>query len=72
MKIIINTQEEIDSKLEGKWKELADIPFDEDSNGELILSSSWYLFPQGTTRTEIWHWFDMAHTKGVGWLIDNI
>ena len=69
MKIKINTQKEIDSKLEALWEKLEDILFDENSNGELILSESWYLFPQGTSRDEIWHWFDQRHSKGVAWLL---
>jgi hypothetical protein len=71
MKIKVNTQEEIDAKLETKWIELEDIPFDEDSNGELILSEGWYLFPAGTSREEIWHWFDERHSKGVAWLLNE-
>ena len=47
------------------WKELENIPFDEDSDGELILAEKWYLFDKGTTRTEIWHWFDEYCSKGV-------
>lgn len=69
MKIKINTQKEIDSKLEALWEKLEDILFDENSNGELILSEGWYLFPQGTSRDEIWHWFDQHHSKGIAWLL---
>jgi len=63
------TQEEIDSQLETQWNELEDVCFDEDSDGELILSEDWYHFPKGTIREEIWHWFDDRHSKGVAWLL---
>lgn len=42
-----------DEKILQLWKELENIPFDEDSDGELVLSEKWYLFDKGTTRTEI-------------------
>lgn len=47
------------------WDELADIPFDEDENGELILAENWHCFSAGTPREEIWHWFDARTSGGV-------
>lgn len=58
-----------DARYENLWDELTDIPMDETASGELILAVEWYVFPLGTTRTHIWHWFDEVHSKGVGWLM---
>lgn len=60
-----------DARLEKLWDELEDIPFDEDGDGELILADNWGLFAKGTTRTDIWHWFDERHSKGVAWLLND-
>ncbi len=64
-----NSPKEIDAKLEKIWDELEDVLFDEDDNGELVLADNWYLFSKGTSREDIWHWFDERHSKGVAWLI---
>jgi len=58
-----------DTEIEKLWTELEDVLFDEDSNGELILADDWFWFEKGTSREEIWQWFDDSHTKGVGWLL---
>jgi hypothetical protein len=70
-KIKVNTPEEIDTKLEKVWDELEDVLFDEDDNGELVLADNWYLFAKGTSREDIWHWFDERHSKGVAWLLHD-
>lgn len=62
----------LDQKLEQRWEELTDVPFDEDENGELVLAENWYMFIKGTDRETIWHWFDARHSKGVVWLMNNI
>lgn len=72
---MINVKENVkvtDAELEKLWDELTDIPMSENTNGELVLEEDWHVFPKGTEREEIWHWFDMTHTKGVGWLMENI
>lgn len=58
-----------DSALEAKWIELTDVPFDENEKGELILAEDWWEFPAGTSREDIWHYFDTHHSKGVHWLL---
>ena len=58
-----------DKALEQKWLELADVPFDEDDEGRLILSEDWWNFPAGTEREDIWQYFDKHHSKGVHWLL---
>ena len=58
-----------DQEVENIWKEFEDVPMDEDSNGELVLAHDWRQFKAGTTRTEIWKWFDEVHSKGINWLL---
>lgn len=64
--------------IERLWKNLEDVVFDEDSDGCLVLESEYQLmignrevamFPAGTDREEIWHWFDERHPKGVVYLL---
>lgn len=66
---ILNTSEELDTYLEEKWDELIDIPFYEGEDGEHLLEGNWFMFDKGTSRDEIWHWFDKRHSKGVAWLL---
>jgi len=58
-----------DTEIEKLWTEFEDVLFDEDSNGELILAGDWFQFEKGTSREEIWQWFDASHSKGIWWLL---
>lgn len=58
-----------DKELETKWLELTDIPFDEDERKELILAVDWWIFKQGTSREDIWHFFDVNYKSGVATLL---
>lgn len=58
-----------DFELEQKWDELTDIPFEEDSDGRLLLEQDWWIFEAGTEREDIWMYFDDEHSKGVHWLL---
>ena len=53
------------------WKILSDVPFDESDSFEMILSEDFFHFPKGTERTDMWHWFDEMHSKGVAYLINE-
>lgn len=64
--------------VEGFWKNLEDVPFNEDADGRLVLANDYRfmvgnremaMFPKGTDREEIWHWFDENHPKGVAYLL---
>ena len=65
--------------LENLWEEFEDILFVEDPDSDdccfLVLAFDWendiHNFPAGTSRDEIWHWFDAYHSKGVGWLLNG-
>lgn len=52
-------------EIEGLWKELEDVPFYEDEDGEMRLESRWMGFAAGMGRAAIWHWFDEAYPQGV-------
>jgi len=64
--------------VENFWRNLEDVTFFEEEDGSLVLASEYALivkekrialFPAGTTREEIWHWFDEHHPKGVVYLL---
>lgn len=65
----IRTVKEQDDLLKKIWNELEDIPFVEDEHGELFLDKQWKIFPAGTSREEIWHWFDERYSGGVAALL---
>ena len=56
-----------DAKLEDLWRDLVDIPIDEDER----LEEDWFIFKKGTWREDIWHWFDERHSKGVYYLVNG-
>ena len=56
------TQDEL---VEAMWKTLTDVNIDEDE----CIEQNWFIFPIGTYREDIWHWFDEHHSKGVGYLL---
>ena len=58
-----------DSLLEDLWKTLTDVPMNPDTED---LEEDWFIFPKGTNREEIWYWFDEQHSKGIGWIMENI
>lgn len=61
---IINESE--DSEVEELWDNLTDIPFDLETEE---LDESYYIWPKGTNKEDIWHWFDEHHSKGVAYLL---
>lgn len=61
---IINESE--DSEVEELWDNLTDIPFDPETEK---LDEPYYIWPKGTDKEDIWHWFDEHHSKGVAYLL---
>jgi len=61
-----------DKEIEKKWAELEDVPTYYDKEEKQRLSNDWWMWEKDTEIDEIWEWFDMAHSKGVGWLSENI
>ena len=59
--------------IETMWQELADIPLEVPEIGDEFFAEPFTLqgitFPAGITRTELWHWFDDRHPKGVAYLL---
>ena len=59
--------------IETMWRELADIPLEVPESGDEFFAEPFTLqgisFPAGITRTELWHWFDDRHPKGVAYLL---
>ena len=49
-----------DEKLETLWKQLGDIPVDDDGK----IQEPFLFFPAETNREEIWKWFDKWYSKG--------
>lgn len=63
-----NVRKEIvldDEVLEYLWEEFGDVLIDDN---ECILDD-FIGFKRGTHREEVWHWFDIHHSKGVSFLM---
>ena len=72
-----------DKEIEKKWRELEDVLFIEakdfyEGNEEykddikLLLANNWFVFNAGTSLQDVWHWFSEQHSKGVGWLMNEL
>lgn len=57
------TDEEYDNTLDKMWKEFGDTPVDEMS---VIIEDNFYVWKKGTEKEDIWHWFDVRVTGGIG------
>lgn len=60
------TLRERDKRLEELWSQLEDVPMDPDTER---LEAPFLHFPAGTSREDIWRWFDERHSKGVAYLL---
>lgn len=59
-----------DKNVERWWKELEDVPFDEQGpEDDMVLAEDWGEFAKGTKREDVWHWFDKHHSRGVAFLL---
>ena len=62
-----------DKFIENLWRECEDIAFIENEDGELVLDQPWRGFPVGEFTQDDWfRWVDSHHSKGVGWVYENI
>ena len=58
-----------DKEVEKLWAEFADVPM----NGETECMDAPFMdFPIGTSREDIWHWFDEHHSRGVTYLMYEV
>lgn len=64
-------QDILDDAIERLWDELEDIPFSEDKKGVLRLDVKWHKLSSGTSKEEIWKWFDDHHSKGINYLLNE-
>ena len=51
-----------DARIEDLWHMFGDIPMDPETE---TMEEDFLIFPAGTHREEIWHWFDERYSKGV-------
>jgi len=57
-----------DKELEELWLNFEDTPIDENEN----IDDDFMFWEKGTFREDIWHWFDEMHSRGVGWLMNDL
>lgn len=66
-------KEDCDKFVERLWKENTDFAWVENERGELVLDQKWRGLPVGNfTQDEWFHWVDEFHSKGVGWVYENV
>ena len=56
-----------DDLLERMWEALGDVATDEDGIylDEDFIYCGIPVFPKGTGKEDVWHWFDKLHSTGV-------
>ncbi len=54
-------------ELRNLWYAFTDISIDE----EECIDEDFYIWPKGTDRFEIWHWFDESFPNGVQEMLYN-
>lgn len=57
------TEEEYQATIDKLWEQLSDIPVN--NTGEK-LDTDFYIWKKGTSKEEIWHWFDERVQGGIG------
>lgn len=58
----------LDNLVEKIWNGLEDIPFYEEDS-EQYIEENYLDFEKGTSKEDIWHWFDERHSKGIYYLL---
>lgn len=58
----------LDNLVEKIWDGLEDIPFYEEDS-EQYIEENYLDFEKGTSKEDIWHWFDERHSKGIHYLL---
>lgn len=62
----IETLQERDEEMEEMWMSFTDVPMNPETEG---IEEKFMGWEPGTSREEIWHWFDERHSKGVAYLL---
>lgn len=66
-------KDDCDRFVERLWKENTDFAWVENERGELVLDQNWRGFPVGRFTQDDWfYWVDEFHSKGVGWVYENV
>ena len=60
------TKEYYDNTLDKLWEELSDVPLD--NTGEKI-EDDFYIWEKGTSKEDIWHWFEKTFNVSVAKLM---
>lgn len=72
----VNTERQTDCEILQMWGELGDVPFDTDESSgdssDLVLAEDWNKWHKGTTRDEIWNWFDSNYSRGLYYLLYTV
>ena len=63
-------KDDCDKFVERLWKENTDFAWVENERGELVLDQKWRV--GNFTQDEWFHWVDEFHSKGVGWVYENV
>ena len=61
-----------DSIVEFIFKQLHQELWKKEKNGKVHLKKNFFIWPAGTSGSEVWSWLDEHHTKGLDWLLSNI
>ena len=61
-------QDTIDKNVEALWIEFQDVSVDRNGN----LRDAWKAYPKGTTKNEIYGWFNRHHSKGLAYLMEEV
>ena len=61
-------QNTIDKNVEALWIEFQDVSVDRNGN----LRAAWKAYPKGTTKNEIYGWFNRHHSKGLAYLMEEV
>lgn len=62
----IETLRERDEEQEKMWASFSDVPMNPETE---CIEEKFMGWGPGTSREEIWHWFDERHSKGVAFLL---
>lgn len=62
----METIAERDARLKDLWAALGDVPMDPETEK---TEEDFWMFPAGTDKEDIWHWFDERYSKGVSVLL---
>lgn len=57
------TEEEYENTIDKLWEKLGNVYVDETG---VYIDQDFYIWKKGTEKEEIWHWFDVRVTGGIG------